>query len=347
MNRKTIEKLPKVELHCHLDGSVPMDVLMQLAEDEGMDKEMMKNAIAPSDCEDLKDYLSSFEVILSVLQTENSLEKAAYAVVKEAYKENVKYLELRFGPLLHQAKGLNTKDTIKAVTKGIDKATEDFPIAVNLLICALRNHSEEENSQLFRDVYESASDLVAGIDVAGDEAHYPNECVATSVSEAKTNGFHITIHSGECGCAHNVLTAMHMGATRIGHGVAVKDDPAVIEKVKANNVLLELCPTSNIQTRAVSGWDAYPLRQFLNEGLLVSISTDNRTVSNTTLTDEFMHCVEHCGVTHQEIKEMSVAAITHSFANEKIKQKVLNEIEKQFELSDAGKKSSATIRSAI
>lgn len=341
MDRQTLEKLPKVELHCHLDGSVPMDVLMELAEEEGLPQEMMKKAIAPEDCEDLKDYLSSFEVILSVLQTEKSLEKAAYAVIKEANRENVKYLELRFGPLLHQAKGLTTTETIRAVRRGMKKATEEFPIVVNLLVCALRNHTEEENRELFREVYETSSNLVAGIDVAGDEAHYPNECVSTSVSEAKMNGFHITIHSGECGCAHNVLTAMHMGATRIGHGVAVKDDPAAIEKVKANNVLLELCPTSNIQTRAVSGWEDYPLRQFLNEGLQVSISTDNRTVSNTTLTDEFMHCIEHCGVTCQEIEKMSKAAMTHSFANENIKTTILTEIEKQFREAETDEKSKA------
>ncbi|TVP89403.1 adenosine deaminase [Alkalibacterium sp.] len=333
MDRKTLKKLPKVELHCHLDGSVPMDVLMELAEEKGIPKDIMKNAIAPEDCEDLKDYLSCFEVILSVLQTKESLEKATYAVIREAHEENVKYLELRFGPLLHQAEGLTTEDTIKAVSRGIKKGTDDFPIAVNLLVCALRHHSEEENSQLFREVSESSAGFVAGIDVAGDEAHYPNECVASAVTEAKKNGFQMTIHSGECGCANNVLTAMHLGAKRIGHGVAVKDAPAAMQKVKANNVLLELCPTSNIQTRAVSGWDVYPLRQFLNEGVAVSISTDNRTVSNTTLTDEFMHCVNHCDVTHQEIKEMNVAAITHSFANDVTKQAVINDIEKQFELS--------------
>ncbi|WP_228588773.1 hypothetical protein [Alkalibacterium sp.] len=119
----------------------------------------------------------------------------------------------------------------------------------------------------------------------------------------------------------------------MGHGVAVKDAPAAMQKVKDNNVLLELCPTSNIQTHAVSGWEAYPLRQFLNDGVAVCISTDNRTVSNTTLTDEFMHCVNHCDVTHQEIKKMNLAAITHSFANDVTKQAVIDDIEKQFELS--------------
>lgn len=331
MNRADIHKLPKVELHCHLDGSVPMDVLMELAEEKGLPAGVMKKAVAPSDCKDLKDYLSCFDVILSVLQTEKNLEKATYAVIREAHEENVKYLELRFGPLLHQAEGLTTKDTIRAVSKGVERATGDFPIAVNILVCALRNYSEEENSQLFRDVHEIANESVVGIDVAGDEANYPNECVASAVTEAKAMGLQMTIHSGECGCANSVLTAMHLGASRIGHGVAVKDDPEAMQKVKENNVLLELCPTSNIQTRAVSGWDTYPLRQFLNEGVAVSINTDNRTVSNTTLTDEFLLCVNHCQVTCQEIKDLSLTAMAHSFATDEIRQTVISEIESQYE----------------
>ncbi|MCC5894111.1 MAG: adenosine deaminase [Alkalibacterium sp.] len=331
MNRADVHKLPKVELHSHLDGSVPMEVLMEMAEEKGWPKEMMKEAVAPADCEDLKDYLSGFDVILSVLQSEKNLERAAYAVIKEAHKENVKYMELRFGPLLHQAEGLTTKETIRAVSKGVKNATEDFPIAVNILICALRNYSEEENTELFREVHDIADECVVGIDVAGDEARYPNECVASALSEAKTLGFQMTIHSGECGCANSVLTAMHLGATRIGHGVAVKDDPEAMQKVKEGNVLLELCPTSNIQTRAVSGWDAYPLRQFLDEGVAVSINTDNRTVSNTTLTDEWMLCIEHCQVTYQEIKDLSLTAMKHSFANAEVKASVTSTIEEQFD----------------
>lgn len=333
MNREDVHKLPKVELHCHLDGSVPMPVLMELAEEKGLPKDIMKEAVAPKDCEDLRDYLSCFDVILSVLQTAENLEKAAYAVVKEANKENVAYMELRFGPLLHQAEGLKSKDVIQAVYRGVKKATDEFPITVNLLVCALRQYSEEENTQLFKDVYEIGEAVVAGIDIAGDEAKYPNECVTESVSEANELGMQITLHSGECGCANSVLTAMHLGAKRIGHGVAVKDDAEAIRKVKENNVLLEMCPTSNIQTRAVSGWDAYPLRRFIDAGIPVSINTDNRTVSNTTLTDEFMLCIEHWQLTYQEIRDLNLTAISHSFAHNEVKQSISSKIKEQFEVS--------------
>lgn len=330
MNRTQIHKLPKVELHCHLDGSVPINLLKEMALEQGMDQKIMDSVRAPEDCEDLEDYLSCFDVILSVLQTEKNLVRAVYAVIEEAHKENVRYLELRFAPLLHLAKDLTPKQAIAAVSEGVVKAKEHFPIHVNILVCALRKDSEEENMQLFEAVHELKATYVVGIDVAGDEAKYPNECVEKSVRYAGENHFQITMHSGECGCARNVLTAMHLGATRIGHGVAIQNDPAVLKEVKDRNVLLEMCPTSNVQTRAVKSWADYPLRFFLDQGVPVSINTDNRTVSNTTLTDEFMLCVKHCQLTKQEMKIILLDSVQHSFATEQIKKEITKQIDIQF-----------------
>ncbi|MFC6464387.1 adenosine deaminase [Marinilactibacillus sp. GCM10026970] len=330
MNRTQIHKLPKVELHCHLDGSVPVKLLKEMAREQGMDEKVMDKVSAPEDCENLKDYLSCFDVILSVLQTENNLSRAAYAVIEEAHKENVHYLELRFGPLLHLAKGLTSKQAITAVSNGVAKAMQNFSIQVTILICALRSDSEKENTQLFKDVYELKDAYVAGIDVAGDEAHYPNKYVQESVKAAGENNLQITMHSGECGCAHNVWTAMHLGATRIGHGVAIQNDLEVLKEVQERNVLLELCPTSNVQTRAVKSWEDYPLRLFLEQGIPVSINTDNRTVSSTTLTDEWILCVEHCQITIQEMKDITLNSIQHSFASDDLKEKLMEQIESQY-----------------
>ncbi|WP_225744878.1 adenosine deaminase [Marinilactibacillus sp. Marseille-P9653] len=330
MNRTLIHKLPKVELHCHLDGSVPINLLKEMALEQGMDEKIMDNVRAPEDCEDLKDYLSCFDVILSVLQTEENLKRAVYAVIEEAHKENVRYLEIRFAPLLHLAKKMTPKQAITAVSEGVAKAQEDFPIHVNILICGLRKDSEEENTQLFEAVYELKAAHVVGVDIAGDEAQYPNEYVEKSIGYAGENHFQITMHSGECGCARNVLTAMHLGATRIGHGVAIQNDLEVLKEVRDRNVLLEMCPTSNVQTRAVKSWADYPLRFFLDQGIPVSINTDNRTVSNTTLTDEFMLCVKHCQLTHQEMKKITLNSVEHSFASLDLKKKLIEQVESQY-----------------
>lgn len=330
MKRDDILALPKVELHCHLDGSVPMHTLEELAEQEGIPKESMKGAIAPADSGNLKDYLATFEVILPLLQTSENLEKAAYAVVEAASREQVVYLEMRFGPLLHQRKGLSTQEVIQAAYTGMKRATEDFPIEAGLIVCALRHHSEERNTQLFKEVAELPEGMVAAIDVAGDEANFPNAHVQLAVGEAREQSLAMTIHSGECGSASNVSSAMSMGSRRIGHGVAIKDDHKVLEAVRQKGVLLELCPTSNIQTRAIPSFKDYPVRYFMEQGIDISINTDNRTVSNTTMTDELMLLVEHCGLTVSEIGQLTRTAMQHAFADEQVKEHVFRQIEAGF-----------------
>lgn len=326
MNREWIHALPKVELHCHLDGSIPMATLNELAEAADLPKDWMEQAVAPAVCLDLKDYLSTFDAVLPVLQSAENLTKAAYAVARAAHEENVVYMEMRFGPLLHQREGLTTRQVIEAVCKGVEQATTEFPIFVTILACALRHHSEERNTQLFEEVSKLQAEQVVGIDVAGDEGNFPNSCVEKAVKTGVNSGMVLTMHSGETGSYQNVLTAIALGAKRIGHGVAIKEDAESMAVVKEKNILLELCPTSNLQTGAVTGWKDYPLRSFMDYGIPVSINTDNRTVSDTTLTNEFILCAEHFDLTEQEMKELNKIAMQHAFASDEIKQSVMTQI---------------------
>ncbi|WP_413527494.1 adenosine deaminase [Marinilactibacillus psychrotolerans] len=327
MNREWIHALPKAELHCHLDGSIPMETLKELAEEAGLPEHWMDHAVAPAVCLDLKDYLSTFDAVLPVLQSEENLAKAAYAVARAAHEENVVYLEMRFGPLLHQREGLTIRQVIEAVCKGIEQTMAEFPIIVTLLACGLRHHSEERNTQLFEEVHNLQIEQVSGIDVAGDEGNFPNECVESAVRVGVETGMQLTMHSGETGSYENVLTAIALGARRIGHGVAIKKNPESMAVVKEKNTLLELCPTSNLQTGAVTGWKDYPLRQFMDYGIPVSINTDNRTVSDTTLTNEFLICANQFGLTELEMKELNITAMQHAFASDKVKQSVINKID--------------------
>ncbi|API88097.1 adenosine deaminase [Marinilactibacillus sp. 15R] len=327
MNREWIHALPKVELHCHLDGSIPMATLKELAEAADLPKDWMEQAVAPALCLDLKDYLSTFDAVLPVLQSEANLTKAAYAVARAAHEENVVYLEMRFGPLLHQREGLSTRQVIEAVCKGVEQAMAEFPIFVTILACALRHHSEERNTELFEEVSKLQVEQVIGIDVAGDEGNFPNSCVEKAVKTGVDSKMLLTMHSGETGSYENVLTAIAFGAKRIGHGVAIKEDPESMAIVKEKNILLELCPTSNLQTGAVTGWKDYPLRAFMNYGIPVSINTDNRTVSDTTLTDEFLICANQFDLTKQEMKDLNKTAMQHAFASDKVKQEVINKID--------------------
>lgn len=152
-------------------------------------------------------------------------------------------------------------------------------------------------------------------DAAGDEASFDNRVIANYISGAKVSGFQISLHSGECGCAHNVYEAMKLGASRIGHGVAIKDDPKILKRVVETGTVLELCPISNIQTNAIDDWVNYPLQDFLTKGVPCTINTDNRTVSQTSLTRELLTLVDQCQLTREQVEQLSLTAIEASFTS--------------------------------
>ncbi|MDH6363908.1 adenosine deaminase [Enterococcus sp. PF1-24] len=326
LNQETIQALPKVELHCHLDGSIQMATLEKLAKKENLPLAELKKAVAPKKCHDLKEYLASFDVVLPLLQSAENLQLAAYDLVEQAVRDNICYLEIRFAPLLHQKKGLAVPQIIQAVLTGIQAAQKEHEIHVNLLISAMRHHEEAANLELINSIKQLQADAVVGFDFAGDEQQVGNENIKNCTDSALAAGLKLTLHSGECGCPHNVVEAIHLGATRIGHGVAIKDSPDAMVQCKKNQTLLELCPTSNIQTNAISDWSEYPLRFFLKEGINCCINTDNRTVSQTNLVNEYSLLVKHCQLSFAEMKQLNLNAIEGSFAEEKVKQAVIEKI---------------------
>lgn len=330
LTKEKIKILPKAELHCHLDGSISLATLKKLAIKENVPIETIDKVVAPKKCYDLKEYLESFDIVLPLLQTEENLTLASYDLVEQVGKENVCYIEIRFAPLLHQQKGLSIEQIIRAVTKGIFEAQKKYDVHVNLLISAMRHHTEQDNIALINSIKEINSDLVVGFDFAGDEKIGANEEIKDVTSLAIQSGLNLTLHSGECGCVQNVIEAVQLGATRIGHGVAIKDSEEAIDYCIENDVLLELCPTSNIQTNAIEDWADYPLRLFLDKGVKCSINTDNRTVSQTTLSQEYELLLEHCQLTFSEMKQLNVNAINASFATPLLKEQLLQRLNRDY-----------------
>ena len=330
MNEKLVQFLPKAELHCHLDGSVPINTLNKLALKTKINQQQLAKVQAPAKCQNLAEYLESFDIILKMLQTTENLEIATFSVIEAAAQENVRYLELRFAPLLHLDQGLSIREVIEAVCSGINKAQKTIPIHVNLLICAMRNHSETDNLALLNQIKGLNEKKIVGFDFAGDEAKVDNQKVAPVVQKAIKNGLEVTLHSGECGCSHNVLEAIHLGAKRIGHGVAIKDDTEAMAVCRKQEILLELCPTSNIQTDAIQNWQHYPLQLFLANKIKCCINTDNRTVSNTNLTQEFLKLMQYCDLTISQMAELTLNAVQFSFASNELKMELINEIKQAY-----------------
>lgn len=288
-----INSLPKIELHCHLDGSVRIETIIDIAKKQKIeipfyDYEKLKNKITVKDeCSNLNEYLEKFDIANKVMQTKDSLERISYELLEDASSENVKYMEIRFAPQLHTKNNLSYKDTVKSVIAGIKKAEKDFEIKANIIVSIMRNFSIESAFEVINECREFIGKGVVAVDLVSVEYEGFSNDFIDLIKKAKEYGYNITIHAGEQGSYKNVIEAIDLlGASRIGHGVKIENHKEAIEIVKKNNVLLEMCPTSNIQTKNAKDYKTYPFYKFFKDGIFVSLNTDNRTVSNINLTNE-------------------------------------------------------------
>ena len=331
LQRNIVYQLPKVELHCHLDGSVPLETLKKLAEKQPFNMALLDQVVAPTKCSNLVDYLKSFDIIHQLMQTYEQLEESAYATAKAAALENVRYMELRFAPLLHTEAGLTVSEVIAAVIEGIRRAMEQHNIIVNLLVCGMRQHSNEDNLVMLSEVMNTKEDLLVGFDMAGPEPDLANDHIEPLTAFAQEKGLQITLHAGECGCVHNVVQAIHLGAKRIGHGIAIRKDEAAQTLCLEKGTVIEMCPTSNIQTNAVDDWADYPLLDFLKKGMNCCINTDNRTVSDTTLTREYLLLTEQFGISYSTMKLLNLNGLAGAFTSLEVKAQLSKLIEDAYE----------------
>lgn len=286
-----IEQLPKLDLHCHLDGSLTRSMIERY-----LGKDISRDSLTVSeDCRSLTEYLEKFDLPLQCLQDEKGLEEGAYAFVDEIRKEKIEYIEVRFAPMLSVHQGLSCRQVIEAVQKGMERAKEDFGVSYGIIVCAMRNHSIEQNLHMLRCARGYLGHGVCALDLAGDESAFPTIQFWELFQEAKRLDMPFTIHSGETGSLENVREAWKLGARRIGHGIALKQDRELMGQFARAGIGVEMCPTSNFQTKAVKSWKEYPLLSFLEAGIKVSVNTDNRTVSGTTMTRELEKVYQQYG----------------------------------------------------
>lgn len=317
----------KVELHCHLDGSLNVDFVEEMLRDQKIfipREELEEKLRVRPDCTSLTEYLEKFDLPLLCLQTKKGLERAAYELVRDAAKEDVKYMEVRFAPMLSTAKGLTCREVIASVVLGLQEAGDEYGVFAAAIVCAMRHHSLEQNMEMLEAAREFIGDGVCALDLAGDESAFPTYLFRELFIQAKEWGIPFTIHSGECGSVDNVREAIELGAKRLGHGIALEKSPELRRLCKEKGIGIEMCPTSNLQTKAVESLAEYPLKPFLEEGLLVSIHTDNRTVSGTTLTHEEEMLHKELQLTDAELVQCTKNAIETAFASDEVKQELLD-----------------------
>ena len=322
-----INKLPKIELHCHLDGSVRVDTIIDIAKKENIKLEsyekcdVEKLVQVPNDCTSLNEYLKRFDLANKVMQSRENIKRVTFELLEDAQKENVKYIEVRFAPLLHNRQGLNVKQIISAVLEGLKDGEEKFGVKSGLILSLLRHHPVESVYEVFEEGQEFLGKGVVAVDLAGAELEGFVAPYEEAFKKARDMGYRVTIHAGETGYSSNVIDAIKLlGAERIGHAVAIKDDEVAYNLVKEKNITLEMCPKSNLQTKAVDSYENHPAKMFLNDGLKVNLSTDNRTVSNVDLTEECENINSVSGLSLEEFKEIYLNSVQGAFCDEKTKE---------------------------
>ncbi|MGM0378317.1 MAG: adenosine deaminase [Bacillota bacterium] len=328
-----IKSLPKIDLHSHLDGSIDPKTIFELSKKDNIKiptdsfdsfKEYVK---VSNDCDSLKTYLKKFIYPINIMQTKTNLEKVSYEYVLNLSNDNIKYAEVRFAPFLHTKNNLKIEEIISSVIKGLKRGYDDTGITVNIIICAMRSMSNKKALVLFEKAKKFLGYGVVGVDLAGNEQDYPPEIYTEAFKKAKKIGYNITIHAGETGKYKNIETAINkLNASRIGHGISAIKSQKTIDLIKEKNITLEICPTSNIQTKAIESYKNHPFYDFYKKGVNVVLNTDNSTVSNTTMNKEYEIMVNTFNLKKEDLMNIHKNSIKSSFASNTLKTKLLDNL---------------------
>lgn len=321
-----IQSLPKIELHCHLDGSVRPDTLKELSMLEGLiqDEDLIhfESLIkVPEACDSLVEYLKCFKLPIGIMQSASNLERIARELVEDVAVTGVKYIEVRYAPHLHMDKGLSFETIVESVLNGLKAGEAATGTMARLILCCMRHLPVETSLEVVKLGHPYLGKGVVAVDLAGDEHNFPPELHEEAFHLAKALGYKITIHAGETGIGKNVTTAIsNLHADRIGHGLFIKDDAEARTIVENHRIPLEMCPTSNVQTKGVSEYEAHPIVNFLRDGLPITLNTDNMTVSGITLNSEADLLESKLHATEADFWQLYENAIEAAFANEAEKQ---------------------------
>lgn len=292
MDWEWIARLPKFDLHVHLDGSLRAETVMELARGLPSSRRLrIERAVPPARCR-LEEYLKAFQVTLALLQTEEALERAAFELCEDAANEGVVYIEIRFAPLLHLEAGLTPAKVVEAVLTGMGRAERLYPIKSGLILCGMKQEPQERAEETARLAARYLGGGVVGFDLAGPEARFPPALHRRAIELARAAGLHLTLHAGEGCCPEHIKEAVDLGAERIGHGFYLYQDEETERRIANSEIALEVCPTSNLQISGrMETYADHPLKRYLDRGIRVTLNTDNRLMSKTNSTRELTEVI--------------------------------------------------------
>jgi len=336
ISHDVLRRLPKAELHCHLDGSVRPSTLLELGHEFGVPMpattaDALAHHMYVRDARHLEDYLTRFDTTLSVMQGEHALERIAFELAEDAASEGVRYIEVRYAPILNQQWGLSLDAVIEAPLRGLERAREKYGITGRVIVCGLRHLSPDISLELAKLAVAFQDKGVVGFDLAGGESGHPASAHRAAFHHAREHGMFCTCHAGEGAGAESVAEAVHIcGAQRIGHGTRLIEDLHLTDELAKNGIAIEACLTSNVQTRASKDYESHPLRAYFERGMRVTLNTDNRLMSGTTLTAEYAHAANELHFTLDELCTLARNGFESAFVPEAERRAMLAVVDAEF-----------------
>jgi adenosine deaminase len=321
--RALVRAMPKAELHLHLDGSLRVDTALEIARTRDVDAPrtfagMRAALVAPDRVADQAELLRAFDLPIALLQDADALERVAADLVEDKAFDGVRYAEIRWAPLLHAERGLTGRQVVDAVARGAFAMAARLGIEIRLIATLLRSHAPEANLAFVRDLeLGGIPDGLVAVDLAGVEARHPDPLIhREAIDLARAIGLHVTLHAGEWGGAAQVRRALALDPERIAHGPLAIEDPDLVRELIDRGTWLDLCPTSNTQAAIVPTLADHPLARLFRAGVPVTLSTDDLTVSDVSLSDEYARAVEQIGLTLPELWAVDLAALSAAFCDE-------------------------------
>ncbi len=335
-DRDFFHRLAKTDLHVHLDGSMRLETIMELAESDGIDLgvstiDQLQEKIGPGQrYKSLNEYLKGFETVLKVLQTDHSLYRSAYELAEDAARENIGYMEVRYSPILHTRRKLSLAAILESVLSALRDAERDFGVRSGVIVCGIRNISPAVSLRLAELAVAFKNRGVVGFDLAGSEYNYPAKDHLAAFSLILSNNVNVTIHAGEAYGPDSIHQALHYcGAHRIGHGTRLRENGDLLNYVNDHRVPLEMCLSSNVQTCAVNDFEEHPFRFYLDLGLRVTVNTDNRLITNTTMTDEYVLAHKYFELSPRDLLDLVMNGVKSAFIPHELKRDFIKRIKEQ------------------
>ncbi|MBN1313045.1 MAG: adenosine deaminase [Anaerolineae bacterium] len=331
--------MPKIELHRHLEGTLRLDTLAEIAREHkidlpGYDVDTIRPLVQITDDDQAhsKTYLSKFGVLRSFYQSPEIIERVAYEAVADAAAENTVYFEMRFTPLaLTKARDFDMADGADWVIGAVEQASRECGIDVRLIMSMNRHESIEIGQEILEIAIARQNRGVVGLDLAGNEADFPGAEFAPVFHKAREAGLGVTIHAGEWAGPESIRLAIDtLGASRLGHGVRIIEEPELFDVTRERGIVYEVCPTSNIQSGVYDSYEQHPLKAMHQAGLLTTINTDNTSVSALSLTDELARAVEYIGLSIDDIKQNTLNAARAAFLSPDERERLVNRLMAEF-----------------